>query len=319
MSDQQPARTRIGRYRLIRRLGSGAFATVWLAVDEALDIEVAIKVLADNWSFNPDVRERFLAEARLLRRISSPRVVRVHDIGEVDQQPYFVMDLIEGGTLADVTVDGVEAAERLRLGAETAYAVHDLHLAGVAHRDIKPANLLLDRTASPTRLLVTDLGTAKLLADGSGFTVTAGTPAYMAPEQVHGDVGIDARTDVYAVGVVAYELLSGRRPYEVSHLMALTERGNERPAAIAAELGLPPGVDEVLAAALSRDPVGRPADASKLGDLLAGLASDAGAAETPHVPARVRKETPQWAMWAVIIAMIMTFGVAATATWLLLN
>lgn len=316
MSDPQAALTRIGRYRLVRRLGAGAFATVWLATDEALDIEVAIKVLADNWSFNDDVRDRFLAEARLLRRISSPRVVRVHDVGEIDQRPYFVMDLIDGGTLADVTSSEIDAAERLRLGAEAAYAVHELHLAGVAHRDIKPANLLLDHTSTPTRLLVADLGTAKLLADGTAFTMTAGTPAYMAPEQVYGTGGIDARADVYSVGVVTYELLSGRRPYEVTHIMALTERGDERPAAIARELGLPDAVDEVLAAALSRDPSGRPADAAELGDVLADLATDAGASATLRAPS---KNAPAWAMWAVAIAMVTAFAGAAAATWLLLT
>ncbi|MGW2640908.1 serine/threonine-protein kinase [Streptomyces sp. NPDC001348] len=190
---------KLGRYLLEDRLGAGSFATVWRAYDPELDTDVAVKVLADNWASNADVRQRFLAEARLLRRISSPRVVRVHDVGVQDDRPYFVMDYVRGGTLAE-KVGHCRPAEALRLAAEAGYAVQVLHDAGVVHRDVKPSNLLLDTGRTHPAVLVADLGSAKHLADASGLTVTTGTPAYMAPEQAFQTGGFDGRADVYALG-----------------------------------------------------------------------------------------------------------------------
>lgn len=203
---------KLGRYLLLERLGAGSFATVWKAYDPELDTEVAVKVLADNWAANADVRERFLAEARLLRRIASPRVVRVHDVGVQEDRPYFVMDYVRGGTLAD-RVGQCDPQEALRLAAEAGYAVQVLHEAGVVHRDVKPSNLLLAAGPAPAAVLVADLGSAKQLADASGLTVTTGTPAYMAPEQAFQTGGFDGRADVYALAVVAYELLTGQKPF----------------------------------------------------------------------------------------------------------
>lgn len=258
----------LGRYRLDRVLGSGSFATVWQGYDPELDVVVAVKVLADNWSLDAGVRARFLTEARLLRRIASDRVVRVHDVGVVDDRPYFVMDHVEGGSLAD-QVGALEPAEAVRLTVEAAYAVQVLHDAGVVHRDVKPGNLLLDTTTEPPRVLVADLGSAKLLADASGYTVTTGTPAYMAPEQAGTDGGFDGRADVYALAVVGYELLGGRRPFDgldVTDPRPGGRRDDPRP--VAAPRGLPAAVDTVLLSGLRLDPDDRPADARQLADAL---------------------------------------------------
>ena len=179
----------IGRYRLDAVEGFGAFATVWRGFDTELEIPVAIKLLAENWAHHADVRERFLAEARLLRRIDDPRVVRVHDIGTHEDRPFFVMDFVAGGTVAD-RVEAGSAEDALRLAIESARAVQVLHEAGVLHRDVKPSNLLV---GEDERVLVADLGSAKRLAEASGVTVTTGTPAYMAPEQARG-APVDARS-----------------------------------------------------------------------------------------------------------------------------
>ena len=161
----------IGRYTVERRLGVGGFATVWLGHDPVLDAPVAFKVLADNWAGDPDIVQRFLTEARLLRRINDPRVVRVHDHGLLaNGVPYFVMDYADGGTLADLIKTGISTRVALDRAVEAAEAVQALHDYGIVHRDVKPSNLLIDKDAlGRPRLVVADLGVAKPLAEAAGF------------------------------------------------------------------------------------------------------------------------------------------------------
>lgn len=249
----------IGRYRLVRRVGSGAFATVWLAHDDVLDVPVAVKVLADNWTHRQDIRERFLHEARLLRRLDEDRLVRVYDIGELDDgRPYFVMDYADGGSLDDVLKQGVVALDRVvayAIGA--AEALTALHRHGVVHRDLTPGNLLL-RTGrdGTTRLIIADLGMAKALAEASGLTQVAGTPAYMAPEQAGGQGGFDVRADVYALGAVTYTLLTGQPPFDfksVSEVMVRRPDLKPVPPSRLRPDGVPAPVEAVVLRALAHD------------------------------------------------------------------
>ncbi|MFJ6080248.1 serine/threonine-protein kinase [Streptomyces sp. NPDC092369] len=213
---------RIGRYRLERRLGTGAFGTVWLAWDDELEAPVAVKVLADNWSHRLDVRERFLDEARMLRRAGSDRVVQVYDIGELpDGRPYFVMEYADGGTLEDLLTGGpLPVSEALRLTALAARGAAALHEAGIVHRDIKPSNVLLRSSpgGSP-RVLLADLGLAKSLAQASGLTLAAGSAGYRPPEQAQPGMGIDTRADVYSLGAVGYHLITGTVPGEPGYVV----------------------------------------------------------------------------------------------------
>lgn len=251
----------IGRYRLQSKIGAGAFATVWRGYDDDLDVDVAVKVLADNWSSRADVRERFLAEARLMRRIASERVVRVFDLGELpDGRPYFVMDYVGGGTLAEVLANGpLDPADALWWGADLARAVAALHDEGVVHRDITPANLLLrpsnrnESGGGTHRIVLADLGLAKRAAEASGMTQAVGTPSYMAPEQGRGDGGFDERADVYAVGAVTYALLTGRAPFVASSITDVVGRDpDSSPPSLRPLLHDAVGeVDEILARTLA--------------------------------------------------------------------
>ncbi|MFN8192232.1 MAG: serine/threonine-protein kinase [Nocardioidaceae bacterium] len=304
--------TSLGRYRLLERLGSGSFATVWRGYDPELDAVVAVKVLADNWAGSSDVRERFLNEARILRRLAHPRVVRVHDVGvaigdDGQERPYFVMDHIGGGTLAD-RIGRLDASEALRLAADAARAVDVLHEAGIVHRDVKPGNLLVDADCDPVRVLVADLGSAKVLPEESFHTVVTGSPGYMAPEQALSTRGFDARADVYAMGAVAYHLLSGSLPYDTASPAEAVLRAEEPPPPIAQRLGLTRSVDSVLGRALAKDPAHRQASAAVLADELEALA--AGRAVSGRLPRR-------WPVPAVMLVLVLVFASALAVGWLL--
>lgn len=299
----------IGRYRLDAVEGFGAFATVWRGFDTELETPVAVKVLAENWSHHADVRERFLAEARLLRQIHDPRVVRVHDIGTHEDRPYFVMDYVSGGTVADRVSPPGTTEDALRLAIECARAVQVLHDAGLLHRDVKPSNLLV---AEDGQVLVADLGSAKRLAEASGVTVTTGTPAYMAPEQARG-APVDARSDVYSLGAVTYELLAGRQPYDVADPGALLKRPNDsRPEPLGGSRNVPRNLDHVLASSLATRPTDRPASAEAFADALEQIV---GGAKVRNVR-RVRREVS--ASVAITLA-VLVFAASAAATWYLIR
>jgi len=247
---------RLGRLRQVDRLGVGGFASVWLYHDEELDSDVAVKALADNWAQRLDIRDRFLQEARILRRADSDHVVRVYDVGEVDGTPYFVMTYADLGTVADL----LKHERRLPLGrtldlvTQAGAGLTVLHHQGAIHRDIKPANLLLRSDGDGgAQLMVADLGVAKAILHASGLTHVVGTPAYMAPEQAIG-LGVDERADVYALAAVAYHLLTGR----VAHEGSISELATmERPPPPSELAELPSAVDEIVLQGLAPDPEDR--------------------------------------------------------------
>ena len=211
-----------GRYRLEEVIGVGSFATVHRAVDDRLDSRVVIKMLAENHSLNPEIRERFIAEGRSLRKVNDPHVVTVHDIGESErQQPYLVLEYADRGTLAD-RVEALRAGgwvasaeDVLAASRNLASALHAVHAAGLVHRDLSPRNVLItraDRASTPpggngeARLLaedeilvVADLGMCKDLALNSGLTVAGGTAGFRPPEQESGPALIDHRADLWAM------------------------------------------------------------------------------------------------------------------------
>ena len=213
--------SRLGRYAVRRRIGSGGFATVWLAYDEQLDSPVAVKVLADNWTEDHHVRTRFQEEGRFLRRVESPHVVSVYDAGELeDGRPYLVMSYADQGTLADrLEVEGLTVGQVVEVIAQVGAGLQALHDQGVLHRDVKPANVLF-RSVDPTaaegratevRAMLGDLGLGKALDMSSRLTMIAGTPTFVAPEQAQGE-RLGPAADQYSLGALTYLLLAGRAP-----------------------------------------------------------------------------------------------------------
>ncbi|MEO6510906.1 MAG: serine/threonine-protein kinase, partial [Nocardioides sp.] len=187
------APSRLGRYPVRRRIGSGAFATVWLAYDEHLDSPVAIKVLADNWTGDLHIRQRFVEEGRFLRKVESPHVVTVYDAGELaDERPFLVMAYADQGTLADrLELSALESSQALTVLTQVGLGLTALHDRGVLHRDVKPANVLF-RTVESARghqvvAMLGDLGLGKAMDMSSRLTMVGGTPTYVAPEQALGE------------------------------------------------------------------------------------------------------------------------------------
>lgn len=235
----EQAGTLVGHYRLLSTIGSGGFSTVYRAIDERLDAEVAVKVLAENHALDPEVRERFVAEAQLLRRIECPAVIAVHDVGETPRsQPYIVMAYADRGDLGSRAADlwvrshhQVTPAEALQVAQTLTAGLGRAHGAGLVHRDVTPANLLLatdpgtsrrgGRAVEPSvasligpdeRLLLSDLGFGKDLLASSGLTVGGGTAGFAAPEQQAPHSTVDARADIHAASAVLHWLFTRRAP-----------------------------------------------------------------------------------------------------------
>jgi serine/threonine protein kinase len=214
-----------GRYHLIEQLGEGGMATVYKAYDTRLERDVAVKILRTE-QFSPaqleEVLQRFDREAKSLGKLSHPNIVSILDYGEYESVPYLVMEYLPGGTLKKKLGAPLAWRESVGILLPVARALAYAHQHGVIHRDIKPANILLKESGDP---ILTDFGIAKLLEGVEGHTLTAsgvgiGTPEYMAPEQGMG-AKVDARADIYSLGTVLYELVTGRKPYIADTPMAV--------------------------------------------------------------------------------------------------
>ncbi|MFI6128862.1 protein kinase [Micromonospora sp. NPDC051141] len=297
---------RIGAYRVERLLGTGSFATVWLAYDPALDGRVAIKVLAENWSHDLRVRERFLDEARLLRRLDHDRVVRVHTVGELpDGRPYAVLAWADGGSLRDRLARGpLPVAEAVTLLGEIAAGVAVLHRHRVVHRDLTPSNVLFHSGPGRERVLIADLGLAKALASASGLTARAGTPGYMAPEQDDPLAVVDTRADVYGLGRLGLRLL-GEAPATVG------PADDRRAVRVRLRAGVPPAVGPVLRTATAVRPADRYPDATAFRVALRDAAAGRLARPVGHVPPPRRRLA---ASAATVVVMLAAGGAVAGDT-----
>lgn len=290
-----------GRYRIDTLIAEGGQGRVFGGYDPELERPVALKIPRLRTSLAADRAEVLVAEARKLARLRHPGIVAVHDVGRHEGEVFFVSDLIDGENLADrMARTRPSTTEAVRVVAEVADALAFAHAQGFVHRDIKPANILIDHQG---KALITDFGIAATAEELSrGRDVTSGTLAYMAPEQVAGEVQlIDPRTDVYALGVVLYEWLAGRSPYQARTPIALREQILFRQPLPLASLrtDISPELEALVMSCLAKHPADRPSTAGAVAEALRG---------TP-----VRARLKLWPKIALPLAMTASSAVTAGA------
>lgn len=296
-SDPLLSRT-IGNYQIVDRLGKGGMATVYRARQVNMQRDVAIKIMSADLAQDPQFVARFEREAQVIAHLEHPRILPVHDFGHEGELFYLVMRLIEGDTLYQRLLDGALAVDvAARFVAQVAEALDYAHDQGVIHRDLKPNNILIDAWDN---LYLMDFGLAKMIASSSNLTETGavlGTPAYMAPEQWRG-APVDARTDVYALGVILYEMVAGETPFETDTPYSLMYKHlNDPPPPLRDRLpDLPEAAERVILKALAKDMAGRYRSAGDLArafgsavegedaGALAGVPVEAPPAEEPVPP-----------------------------------
>lgn len=248
----------LGHCTIEELLGQGGMARVYRGKQENLDRHVAIKVLPPYYAADPAFVERFKLEARAMARLSHPNIVTVHDAGEENGRLYIVMEYVAGGTLKEHMASPMQMREITRIIHEVASALTYANSMGIIHRDVKPVNVLMDVGG---RAVLSDFGIAKVLATSAALTHTGagvGTPEYMSPEQCRGGT-VDARADIYALGVMLYEMLTGHTPFEADNYTALAHSHIYEPVPPPSRLNprISPAVQAVIMKSLEKDPANR--------------------------------------------------------------
>ena len=278
--------TKLGPYKITETIGEGGMATVYRAYQASMDRHVAVKVIRANILHDPSLRERFQREARLIARLEHPHLLPVYDFDGDHDPPFIVMRFLEGGTLKQILDrEELPRTEVLYMLRQVATALDYAHRQGVVHRDLKPSNIMIDREGNA---FVTDFGIARAADGGEDLTGTGiliGTPAYMAPEQAQGKPNVDSRADLYALGAIVYEMLTGKPPFDHENNMGIlmAHISQPVPSVRALDPSLPPAVDEVVAKAMAKDPADRFPTADALVEGLAAALSLTAADAPRHL------------------------------------
>jgi serine/threonine-protein kinase len=291
-----------GRYRLVELLGQGGMATIFRATDSQLGRDVAVKVLRPEYGRDPDFVARFRMEAQSVASLSSPNIVVVHDFGMDPAGPFIVMDYVDGEDLATLLrrTGPLTPSQSARIASEVARALAVAHSRGIIHRDIKPGNILL---AHDGRVQVADFGIARAIAEAQMTLpgTTLGSVQYMSPEQARGEPATE-RSDIYSLGVVLFEMLAGRRPFEGDSAasIAVARLTPPVPMPSAYRAGIPPVLEAICRKAMAIDPAERFSSAAAMADALeddladrsAGVAGLGAAAAGTAVAAGVARANP---------------------------
>lgn len=321
-----PPGTRFDAYQLVALIGAGGMGEVYLAHDDRLGRDVALKVLPPAFAEDPGRLQRFLREARILASLSHPNIVQVFGSGERDGAPYLVMELLEGETLAERLQGRPLALKRaVDLAREAALGLAAAHERGILHRDIKPANLFITRDG---RVKLLDLGLAKSMARHGppGGTAASesltepglvlGTVGYMSPEQVRGEAQ-DARSDLFSLGVVLWEMMSGRRPFQRGNTVeTLNAILTEDPPDLDPALKVPPALERILMSCLAKDPEARFHSAHDLAFALGGVWSGS---QSGSLPAQGGPSARRWRRLLIPLAgaalVLGGLGLARARQW----
>lgn len=317
--------TNLGPYRVLEQLGVGGMATVYKAYHAAMDRYVAIKVLPQHLAHDAGFRARFEREARTIARLEHRHILPVYDVAEDDGIPYLVMRFTDGGDLGDLIAGGeLSAARTAELVAQVAEALDYAHRQGVIHRDVKPANVLIGRDGDA---LLSDFGIAKIYSDTQQLTgdgMMVGTPAYMAPEQLKGQL-VDARTDIYALGVVLYQALTGECPFVAETPLAVAMMHVHNPLRPPRQLNpaIPEALERIILRAMAKNADERFQDAGTMAQALRAAGAErmaapvSPAADSPPPPVTPppaapapRRANARWIGIAIgLIALVAVAGI----------
>ncbi|HMJ59520.1 MAG TPA: serine/threonine-protein kinase, partial [Gemmatimonadales bacterium] len=302
-----------GRYSLERELGRGGMGVVYLAREVRLDRPVAIKLLPPSKTVDPKLRERFLKEARTAARLSHPNIIPIYAVEEVGEFVFFAMAFVDGETLTErVRRRGpLTPSEAARVLREVAWALAHAHAQGVIHRDVKSDNIMLETETG--RAVVTDFGIAGVVAGAGALTAgeVVGTPEFMSPEQALG-TGVNARSDLYSLGIVGYFVLSGRLPFEAGRATeVLAKQVTEPPPRVAeATSGVPRRLAQAIDRCLAKDPAERPEGTAALAEELSrSLEQRRELPVALRVFVASRSDISEGQVIAVVVLIVAGFGI----------